>query len=66
MGRITSGAYGHTLGRAIGLGYVENAGGVDRAFVEAGTCEIEVAGVRFAARPSLAPLYDPKSSRVRA
>ncbi|MBI3113117.1 MAG: hypothetical protein HYZ04_01220, partial [Rhodospirillales bacterium] len=53
-------------GRAIGLGYVENAGGVDRAFVEAGTYEIEVAGVRFAARPSLQPLYDPQSSRVRA
>ncbi|MGH6660251.1 MAG: GcvT family protein [Rhodospirillales bacterium] len=65
VGSLTSGMYGHTLGRAIGLGYVENAGGVDRAFVETGSYEIEAAGVRFAARPSLAPLYDPQSSRVR-
>ncbi len=28
VGRITSGAYGHTIGRAIGLGYVEYADGV--------------------------------------
>jgi glycine cleavage system aminomethyltransferase T len=29
------------------------------------TYEIEVAGVRHAAKASLAPLYDPKSERVR-
>src|SRR5881296_1766540 len=28
VGRITSGAYGHTIGRAIGLGYVEHPDGV--------------------------------------
>ena len=66
VGALTSGMYGHTLGRAVGLGYVENAAGVDRAFVEAGAYQIEVAGVRFAARASLRPLYDPQSLRVRA
>ena len=31
VGRITSGAYGHTLGRSVGMGYVAHADGVDAA-----------------------------------
>jgi len=61
---ITSGAYGHHLGGAIGLGYVPCAGET-AAEVLASRYEIEVAGVRFAAEASLAPMYDPKSERVR-
>ena len=55
-----------SLGGAVGLGYVENEGGVDADYVAAGRYEIEVAGVRYPARASLRPLYDPKSSRIRA
>jgi len=66
LGRISSGAYGHTLGRAIGLGYVEHPDGVDEAFVASGRGEIEVAGRRWPARAQLQPPYDPKSLRVRA
>jgi 4-methylaminobutanoate oxidase (formaldehyde-forming) len=65
VGRISSGAYGHTLGRAIGLGYVEHAGGVTDAFVGSGRWELEIACERFAARAQLSPPYDPKSLRVR-
>jgi glycine cleavage system aminomethyltransferase T len=36
VGRITSGAYGHTLGRSVGMGYVTHADGVEAAFVESG------------------------------
>ena len=57
---------GHTLGGAIGLGYVENAEGVDADYVTAGRYEIEVAGVRYPAEASLRPLYDPTSSRIKA
>ncbi len=64
-GYVTSGTYGHALGRSIALGYVRNDDGVDAAFVAAGRYEIEVAGVRCAARASLQPLYDPKSVRMR-
>ena len=64
-GYVTSGSYGHTLGRSVALGYVKNDGGVDAAYVNAGRYEIEVAGVRVAARASLQPLYDPKSARMR-
>ena len=64
-GYVRSGMYGHTLGGAVGLGYVENEGGVDAAYVSAGRYEIEVAGTRYPAKASLRPLYDPKSSRIR-
>ncbi len=65
VGYLTSGMYGHTLGGAIGLGYVKNADGVDAAFVNEGRYEIEVAGRKFPADASLKPMYDPKSEKVR-
>ena len=65
VGRITSGAYGHTVGRAVGLGYVEHEDGVGDAFIESGTWELEIASERVSARAMLAPPYDPKSLRVR-
>ena len=65
VGYLSSGAYGHHLGAAIGLGYVPCAGET-AAEVLASSYEIDVAGVRVAAEASLRPLYDPKSERVRA
>ncbi|MEX3014754.1 FAD-dependent oxidoreductase [Gymnodinialimonas hymeniacidonis] len=62
---ITSGNYGHTLGGAIGLGYVPCPGEKPDE-VLASTYEIEVAGTRFLAEASLKPMYDPKSERARA
>lgn len=66
VGRVTSGAYGHTLGRAVGMGYVAHEPGVDRAWVESGRWELELATERFAATPHLAPPYDPRALRVRS
>ncbi len=65
VGYLTSGNYGHHLGRAIGLGYVANPEGVTADWVNAGSYEIEVACERFPARASLRPLYDPKAERVK-
>ena len=65
VGRTTSGAYGHTVGRAVGLGYVSHGDGVSDAFVESGDWVLEIAGERAPARAQLAPPYDPKSLRVR-
>ena len=65
VGHLTSGSYGHALGRALGLGYVSHPDGVDADFVTSGSYQIEVAGERFSARASLRPLYDPKSERIR-
>jgi len=64
VGPITSGAYGHALGGAVGLGYVPCAGETE-AEVLGARYEIEVAGVRHRAVASLAAMYDPKSERVR-
>jgi glycine cleavage system aminomethyltransferase T len=65
VGRIASGAYGHTLERAVGLGWVAHADGVTDAFVASGRWEVEIACERVPARAQLAPPYDPKSLRVR-
>ena len=66
VGRIASGAYGHTLGRAVGLGWVACADGATDAFVASGRWEVEIACERMSARAQLAPPYDPTSLRVRA
>ena len=65
VGYLTSGNYGHHLGRAIGLGYVGHGDGVDADFVNSGAYEIEIAGVRYAATASLRSMYDPKSERMK-
>ena len=67
VGEVTSAAYGHTLGRAVALGYVKNADGVaDRDFIETGRYQIDIAGERFAATAHLRPAYDAKGERIRA
>ena len=64
VGHITSGNYGHTLGGAVGLGYVPCKGEA-AASVLASSYEIEIGGKRVAAQASLRPLYDPKTARVK-
>jgi 4-methylaminobutanoate oxidase (formaldehyde-forming) len=64
VGYLTSGSYGHTLGGAVGLGYVPCEGESVEQLL-ASSFEIEVAGQRFAATASLKPLYDPTSGRVK-
>jgi 4-methylaminobutanoate oxidase (formaldehyde-forming) len=65
VGYLSSGAYGHHLGSAIGMGYVPCAG-ESAEQVLASTYEIDVAGTRVRAEVSLKPMYDPTSARVRA
>ena len=66
VGRTTSGAYGHTVGRSVGMGYVGNEAGVDGVYIRSGSYEIEILAERFSATVSLRPPYDPKSERVRS
>ncbi|MEE9178532.1 MAG: aminomethyltransferase family protein, partial [Acidimicrobiia bacterium] len=65
VGYLRSGAYGHTLGGAMGMGYVEHADGVTADMVNSGGFEVQVAGERVPAKTSLRPMYDPKGQRVR-
>lgn len=64
VGHLTSGAYGHHLGAAIGMGYLPCTGEGAEALM-ASRYEIEIAGRRVAAEASLKPLYDPEGARVR-
>jgi 4-methylaminobutanoate oxidase (formaldehyde-forming) len=72
VGFIRSGMFGHTLGSAVGLGYVAVAPGAvaPGAAAPGGPpptdgYEIEVAGVRHPAIASLKPLYDPRGERIK-
>ncbi|SDE83248.1 4-methylaminobutanoate oxidase (formaldehyde-forming) [Salipiger thiooxidans] len=66
VGHVTSGNYGHTLGGAIGLGYVPcRTPGEPAAEMLASSYAIEVAGQVFEADASLRPMYDPASERVK-
>ncbi|MDP2579871.1 FAD-dependent oxidoreductase [Shimia thalassica] len=64
VGYLSSGNYGHTLGAAVGMGYVP-CEGESAADVLGSTYEIDVCGVKVKAEASLKPMYDPKSERVK-
>jgi len=64
-GYLTSGGFGHTIGKPIGLGYVRHADGVTEDHLNSGSYELLVARERVPARLHLEPLYDPTSERVK-
>ncbi len=66
FGYNRAGAYGHTLGGAVGLAMVEDEAGIPAEAIEDGRFEIDIAGVRYPARASLRPMYDPDRLRIRA
>jgi 4-methylaminobutanoate oxidase (formaldehyde-forming) len=65
VGFIRSAMYAHTLGAGVGLGYVSWPQGAGDALADE-RYEIEIAGVRYPARASLKPLYDPKNLRIKS
>jgi len=66
VGHLDSAGYGHTLGGAVGLGYVNHDEGVTADFIKDGRFEIEIGGQRHPAKASLRPMYDPKGLKVRS
>lgn len=64
VGYLTSGMYGHSVGCAIGMGYVD-ASGLTPDRIKGASFEIEVAKQRFSAQASLRALYDPSGSRMK-
>ncbi len=65
VGAITSGAFGHRIGRSLGLGYVNCPDGVTKDWLASGAWEVEVAWQRHPVTAQLEPFYDPKAKRVR-
>ncbi|MBA2412009.1 MAG: FAD-dependent oxidoreductase [Burkholderiaceae bacterium] len=67
VGFISSAAFGHTIGKPVALGLVTRTDGwADRAWIESGRYEIDLAGERYAATVSLKAPYDPDSRRVKS
>ena len=66
VGWLSSGGFGHTIQKSIGMGFVRHPGGVTEDFIQSGSYELEVASERVPAAVSLAPLYDPQNLKVKA
>jgi len=65
VGYIQIGAYGHTLGGAVGIGFVETDEPVTAEVVKTGRWTIEIANSHISADTSLKPLLDPAMERVK-
>ena len=64
VGYTTSGAYGHTVGGAVGMGYARGSGPCTPDFIKSGEYEIEVTGQRVSASVHLRAPYDAKRARI--
>jgi len=64
VGYTTSGSYGHTLGAAVGMGYVKHTEAATADFIKSGRYEIAINGKRYGAIPHLRPPYDPERKRI--
>ena len=65
VGYVRAASYGHTLGGAVGLAFLEPKQTVDEAYLTSGTWEVEIAGRLYPALVTSRPLYDPKSERTK-
>lgn len=66
VGRTTSGAYGHTIGSAVAMGYVQLPRDDWKSWLSEGTYEIEIADTRCGAICALSPFYDPQNARIKS
>lgn len=69
VGYVTSSAFGHSIGRPIGMGLISNPSGdqllpVNKDYILNADYHINIAGVLYPATVSLSPPYDPKSLRL--
>jgi heterotetrameric sarcosine oxidase gamma subunit len=64
VGHVRAGAYGHTLGAAVGLGMVHDPTGLTAEGIAASRFEVETGGRRSGVRASLRALYDPDRRRI--
>ena len=66
LGRTTSVAYGHTIARSLGMGFIRVAGQTIEELLSAACFELEVACRRLPATAQLEAPYDPTGARMRA
>ena len=63
-GYLTSGMYGHSLGSAIGMGYIKSPN-ISEKKLSKSKFEIEIATKRYSAKASLRGLYDPDGKKMK-
>jgi 4-methylaminobutanoate oxidase (formaldehyde-forming) len=66
VGYTTSGSYAHTLGVAIGMGYIKSPEVITPDYIQTGKYEINTSGHRTPATPHQKPPYDPTRNRILA
>ena len=66
VGWLSSGGFGHSIGKHIGIGYIRRGEGVTNDYLSAGSYRLEAANRQVEAELHLRPLYDPDSSRVKS
>src|SRR5439155_22480588 len=64
VGYTTSGSYGHTIGSAIAMVYVNHSAQVTAEFIHSGQYEININGAQHKATPHLRPPYDLERKRI--
>ena len=71
VGRVTSAMWSYTEDRCLAMGYVTHPTAADpepqavtKSWLDAGSFDIEIAGRRIAATPSIRSFYDPTNQRV--
>ena len=72
VGRVTSAMWSYTEDRCLAMGYVTHPRTADpdpqpvtKSWLDAGAFDIEIAGRRIGATPSIRSFYDPTNQRVR-
>ena len=66
VGEVRTGAYGHTLGGAVGLAMIERPEDITDDFLGSGSWEADIVGRRYPVTLSLEPMYDPARARIKA
>jgi 4-methylaminobutanoate oxidase (formaldehyde-forming) len=66
VGYLTSGGYGYSIRKSIGIGYVRHEPGVTEKWLTAGRYALVIAGAETPASLSLKPLIDPEGARIKA
>ena len=66
VGDVRAGSYGHTLGAAVGLAFLDPGEPVNKSYLEQGKWEVEVVGKRYPIEVSFRPMYDPKMEKIKA
>jgi len=68
VGYVRAASYGFTLGGAVGLAMIDAGEPINKAYLDDGVWEIDIAGRRYPLQVGLPmrPMYDPKMERVRS